>query len=104
MWRISSTSTAYVNFGNIDLKRLYMKNSKSKLQKSAIYIAVISFLMSVACVVYLFLNIDDLGWGNTISASLLASTFFFAFVGFVLMVIGTANLPSFKFDDSSNNS
>ena len=74
-----------------------MKKRKSKFQKSAIYIAVISFLLSVACVVYLFLNIDDLGWENTLSASLLASTFFFAFVSFVLMVIGTANLPSFKF-------
>ncbi len=78
-----------------------MKNTKSKLQKMAIFIAIASFISSIACVVYLFLNIDELGWENPISASLLASTFFFVFVGIILVVIGTANIPSFKFDDSS---
>jgi hypothetical protein len=57
----------------------------------------------MASMIYLYLNIDELGWENPISASLLASAFFFVFVGFVLVVIGTANIPSFKFKKSSEN-
>ncbi len=76
-----------------------MKNNKSKLQKLAIFIAVASLISAITCAVYLFFNIDDLGWKNPISASLLASTFFFVFVSIILVVIGTANIPSFKFDD-----
>lgn len=79
-----------------------MKNQKSKLQKSALYFAGASFIASVACLVYLMLKVDVLGWENPISASLLASTFFFVFVGVVLAVIGTANIPSFKFDEKSD--
>ena len=33
---------------------------------------------------------------HVISASLLASSFFFIFVGFVFIVIGKTDLPSFK--------
>ena len=73
-----------------------MKNTKSKLQQSALYFAVASFITSVACAVYLYLNVDQLSWQNPISASLLASIFFFAFVGVVLIIIGIANIPSFK--------
>jgi hypothetical protein len=76
-----------------------IKNKKSALQKSAIYFAVASFIASVASVVYLYLKIDSLGWESPISASLLASSFFFAFVGVVLMIIGTSNIPSFKVND-----
>ena len=72
------------------------KTQKSKLQKSALYFAVGSILAAIASVIYLTLNIDTLGWENPISASLLASTFFFLFVALVLVVIGTANIPSFK--------
>ena len=76
-----------------------IKNKKSALQKSAIYFAVASFIASVASVVYLYLKIDSLGWESPISASLLASSFFFVFVGVVLMIIGTSNIPSFKVND-----
>lgn len=79
-----------------------MKNKKSKLQKSALYFAGASFIASVASLVYLFLKIDDLGWESPISASLLASSFFFVFVGVVLIVIGTTSIPSFKFDEKSD--
>jgi hypothetical protein len=77
-----------------------MKKRKSNLQKAAIYFAVASFVLSVASGVYLFLNLDSLGWQNPISASLLASAFFFSFVGFVLVIIGTADIPSFKVKNS----
>ncbi len=35
---------------------------------------------------------------STISASFLASIFFFSFVGFLFLVIANANIPSFKVD------
>ena len=73
-----------------------IENKKSALQKSTVYFAVASFIASVASIVYLYLEIDNLGWESPISASLLASSFFFAFVGVVLMIIGTSNIPSFK--------
>ncbi len=72
------------------------KTKKSKLQKSALYFAAGSIIAAIASVIYLTLNIDTLGWENPISASLLASTFFFLCVALVLFVIGTANIPSFK--------
>jgi hypothetical protein len=77
-----------------------IKNKKSALQKSTVYFGASSFIASVVSVVYLYLNIDALGWENPISASLLASSFFFAFVGVVLMIIGNSNIPSFKVNDS----
>lgn len=73
-----------------------MKNNKSILQKSALYFAAASFIAAVASAVYLMLKLDMLGWESPISASLLASSFFFAFVGIVLSIIGMANIPSFK--------
>jgi uncharacterized membrane protein len=79
-----------------------MKKNKSKLQKSALYFAGASLIASVACIIYLMLNLDILGWENPISASLLASSFFFGFVCFLLVIIGTADIPSFKVDSDSH--
>ena len=59
-------------------------------------------IVAFASVVILMLKIGKLGWENPISASLLASTFFFLFVAFILIVIGTANIPSVKFDKPSD--
>ncbi len=83
----SGSSTFLVDFGGV---------SKSIFQKSALYFAAGSIILAIASVIYLVLNIDTLGWENPISASLLASTFFFLFVSLVLVVIGTTNIPSFK--------
>ena len=72
------------------------KTQKSRFQKSALYFAAGSIIAAIASVIYLALKIDVLGWQNPISASLLATTFFFLFVALVLIVIGTTNIPSFK--------
>ena len=77
---------------------LVKKTKKSKFQKIALYLALASIFAAIACVIYLTLKLDTLGWENPISASLLASTFFFLFVTLVFVVIGMANVPSFKFD------
>ncbi len=79
-----------------------MKNKKSKLQLSALYFAGASFIASIISVIVLVLKIDFLGWQHPISASLLASSFFFGFVCFVLIIIGTTNIPSFKVGDNAN--
>lgn len=76
-----------------------MKNNKSALQRSAYYIGIISFVFSVACIIFIYLKIDHLGWQNPVSASVIASAFFFASVGLVLITIGKTNLPSFKFEN-----
>jgi hypothetical protein len=43
------------------------------------------------------------GVDNPISASLMASTFFFICVGTILTVIGNADIPGFKIDNSEGN-
>ena len=79
-----------------------MKKNKSKLQKLALFFSAFSLIASIASAVYLMLNIDILGWKNPISASLLASSFFFGFVSFLFLIIGTADIPSFKVTSGSN--
>ena len=74
------------------------KTKKSKLQKFALYLAGVSVIAAIASVIYLMLKIETLGWENPISASLLASTFFFLCVALIFIVIGTANIPSFKIE------
>ncbi|MBE9568193.1 MAG: hypothetical protein IMF14_05815 [Proteobacteria bacterium] len=74
-------------------------SKKCKTQKSVYYLGIVSFIASVTCLVILYLRIDDSGLKNTISASLAASSFFFASVGVVLTTIGKCNLPSFKIGD-----
>ncbi len=77
-----------------------MKN-KSKFQKSAFYFAILSAVFSISSMIFLYLKIDNLGWRNPVAASLLASIFFFAFVTFILFIIGSADIPSLKVGDNS---
>ena len=79
-----------------------MKKNKSILQKSTLYFSIASFLASVGSIIYLMLEIDTLGWQNPITASLLASSFFFAPVGLLLGVIYTTDIPSFKVNGNSD--
>ncbi|MCW8956447.1 MAG: hypothetical protein OQL09_06160 [Gammaproteobacteria bacterium] len=73
-----------------------MKKPTSILQKIATIFGVLSFISAVICAFFLYFQLDDSGPNNPVSASLLASIFFFIFVGFVLLVVGKTNLPSFK--------
>ena len=73
-----------------------MKSKKGILQKSVYFSGIVSFITAVACLILLYLWKDNLGWNNVYSASLVASSFFFASVGVVLVTIGTCNLPSLK--------
>jgi len=75
-----------------------MTNRKSVLQKISLVSAVVSFVLALASGVMLYLRLESVGSDNPISASFMASTFFFVCVGVVLTVIGTADVPSFKID------
>ena len=80
-----------------------MTKKKGPLQKLSLVSAVISFILAVISAVMLYLRPESLGSFNPISASLMASTFFFISVGVVLTIIGKADLPSFKFENSEKN-
>jgi len=75
-----------------------MSYKKGAIQKAVYYSGFASFVASIACLVYLYSILDELGWEHVISASLAASSVFFASMGIVLIVIGKTNLPSFKIE------
>jgi tetrahydromethanopterin S-methyltransferase subunit D len=76
-----------------------MKQSKGFLQTVSVWSGVASFVISAICGVLLYFKVKETGFENPVSASLLASVFFFIFMGILLSIIGRSNLPSFKFDD-----
>lgn len=76
-----------------------MNHAKGFLQKFAVWAGVASFIVAAVCGVLLYARVQATGFDNPISASLLASVFFFIFVGILLSIIGRSNLPSFRFDD-----
>lgn len=77
-----------------------MTKRKGVLQKVSLVSAVVSFLLALTSGVMLYLRLESVGSDNPISASFMASTFFFICVGVVFTVIGKADIPSFKIDNS----
>jgi tetrahydromethanopterin S-methyltransferase subunit D len=75
---------------------------KGVLQKLSIVSAVVCFVLAFIAGVMLYLRLESVGSDNPISASLMASTFFFIAVGIVLTIIGNADIPSFKIDNSKD--
>ena len=80
-----------------------MPKRKGLLQKLSIIMSVVSFVLALIAGIMLYLRLASVGSDNPISASLMASTFFFISVGTVLAIMGNADIPSFKFDDSEKN-
>ncbi len=76
-----------------------MQSSKNALQRVSYVSAIISLIAAVACLIILYLKVDDIGFDSPISASLMAGSFFFVSVGLVLMVIAKSDIPSFKIDN-----
>ena len=77
-----------------------MTKRKSVLQRISFVSGVVSFVLALVSGVMLYIRMQSvIGVDNPISASFLASTFFFVCIGIVFTVIGTADLPSFKFDN-----
>lgn len=79
-----------------------MKNSKSMLQKVSGLIGIICFILAIVCAVALYYMVRDVGMQDVVSASLLASAFFFVFIGFVFTVIANTDIPSFKVDGKAD--
>ncbi len=77
-----------------------MTKKKGVLQKVSLVSAAVSFVLALVTGVFLYLRLESVGSDNPISASLMASTFFFICVGVVLTVMGKADIPSFKIDNS----
>ena len=77
-----------------------MTKRKGILQKISLISAVVSFVLALTSGVLLYLRLESVGSDNPISASFMASTFFFICVGVVLTIIGKADIPSFKIDSS----
>jgi hypothetical protein len=75
-----------------------VEKKKGVLQKMALVFGVISFILAVVAGVWLYFRVDSVGADNPISASLMASTFFFVCVGVILTIIGQADLPNFKIE------
>ena len=75
---------------------LTMKKRKSVLQKISIILGIICFLLAILCAIALYFKVQELGMQDVVSASLLASSFFCTFIGVIFIVIGNADIPSFK--------
>ncbi len=72
---------------------------KGFLQKASFVSGIISEIIAVICFVMLLIKSEELGPDHIISASFLASTFFFFTCGIVFLVVGRANVPSMNLDD-----
>lgn len=79
-----------------------MKN-KSFLQKTSLVVGIISELLCIFCLVMLFLKAQELGMKDVISASYMASAFFFFTTGIVFMIISQTNIPSLSFNDAADD-
>ena len=77
-----------------------MSNNKHVLQKVSLAAAAVSFALAIVSGILLYFKVQSVGTSHPMSASYMASVFFFLSVGFVLTVVGKTNLPSFKVEDS----
>jgi len=72
------------------------------LQKVALVVGKLCFLIAVGSGVFLYLKIDELGADHPVSASFLASVFFFTFVGILLSIVGRADIPDLTIRPENN--
>jgi uncharacterized membrane protein YjjB (DUF3815 family) len=66
------------------------------LQKVALTAGKLCFLAALVSGIFLYLKINELGMNHPVSASFLASVFFFTFVGILLSIVGKTNIPDLK--------
>ena len=66
------------------------------LQKVARVVGKICYVLCLVCGVLWYLKRQELGATHPVTASFLASTFFFVFVGFLLGIMGNADVPDLK--------
>lgn len=73
-----------------------MVKKKGILQKVSLVFGALSFVLAIVAGVWLYLRVESVGADNPVSASLMASTFFFVCVGVILTIIGRTDIPDFK--------
>jgi len=73
-----------------------LEKKRHILQKITLFIGVVCFMLSLVCGVFLYLKVNELGADHPISASFLGSMFFFFFVGFLLTIVGKADVPDLR--------
>ncbi|MEH6578969.1 MAG: hypothetical protein V7731_18050 [Amphritea sp.] len=71
---------------------------KGILQKTSLVMGIVSEVISVLCLVMLIFKSRELGMEDVVSASYLASTFFFFTCGIVMIYVGRVDLPNLRFD------
>lgn len=69
-------------------------------QRIVFYVAIISYLLALVCIILAALKASEIGTDNTIFASLAASVVFFVGVGIVLHAIATVSIPNLKIPKS----
>ena len=77
-----------------------MTKRKGIFQKISLISAFVSYVLAIVSGVMLYLRLDSAGSDDVISASLMATTFFFITVGITLSFVGKADIPSFKVNSS----
>lgn len=79
-----------------------MKKPDRPLQKVARVAGKLCYLLCIVCGVFWYLKRQELGATDPVTASFLASTFFFVFVGFLLGIMGNADLPDLRIRSSKD--
>ncbi len=74
---------------------------KGVLQKTSNVLGIICFPLALVCGVFLYFKVQEVGMQHPVSASFLASAFFFVFIGVVFTIMGNADIPSFKVGNAS---
>ncbi len=69
------------------------KKKKGIFQKTSMVMGVLSELVALGCLVMTYLKSQTLGMEDVITASFMASTFFFFMCGIVMIIVGRADLP-----------
>lgn len=73
-----------------------MAKKKNLFQKMAYFSAIVSFILVGASAIMLYIKTQSLGSEHVVSASFMATTFFFMCIGVVFWVIATTDIPSLK--------
>ncbi len=73
-----------------------MAKKRNLFQKISYFSAVTSFILVAVSAIMLYIKTQSLGSEHVVSASLMATTFFFMCIGVIFMVIANTNIPSLK--------
>ena len=89
------------------VKHDIVNNSPTKkkgfLQRASMVAGVICQVIALFCLVMTYLKSQTLGMEDVITASYLASSFFFCTCGIVMIIIGKADLPDLSMSGFSED-